>query len=189
MRIVIVLLIIGSAIILNEYLFEEKYDKRILVLETSAGKIHIELDYLNAPISCRNIESYVKEGFYEGTIIHRVSPGYVIQLGGYDKNRELKPTKNPIKLESSNGLKNYNMTVAMARAKDPNSATSQFFINLKDNSELDYPSFDGCGYTVFGKIVKGFDVIKEIESVETELIGIYKWPTQDIVVTKIYFIN
>ena len=138
-----------------------------VVMETSKGTIELELDPAKAPVTVANFVNYAKAGHYDGLIFHRVIPGFMIQGGGYTPDMEQKQTQAPIKLESNNGLKNVRGSIAMARTSDPNSATSQFFINVKDNANLDYPSFDGNGYTVFGKVTKGLEVVDAIVAVDT----------------------
>ena len=142
-----------------------------VIMETTKGTIELELDAEKAPITVANFVSYVKKGHYDGTIFHRVIPTFMIQGGGYTggyegKELEQKPTDAPIQNESQNGLKNVRGSIAMARTGDPNSATSQFFINVKDNTNLDYPSFDGFGYAVFGKVTKGMEVVDAIKDAE-----------------------
>lgn len=137
-------------------------------LTTSAGDIVLDLDRAKAPKSVENFVQYVKAGHYNGTIFHRVIPTFMIQGGGMTKDMSEKPTKPSIPLESDNGLKNTRGTVAMARTMDPNSATSQFFINVQDNAFLDKAnSRDGNGYAVFGKVVQGMDVVDKIRGVAT----------------------
>ena len=134
-------------------------------LATSQGDIVLQLDRAKAPKSVDNFVDYVKSGHYDGTIFHRVIPSFMVQGGGMDKDMVEKKTKAPIPLESSNGLKNERGTVAMARTNDPNSATSQFFINVQDNAFLDQAnSRDGNGYAVFGKVVAGMDVVDKIKA-------------------------
>jgi len=135
---------------------------QLVTLETSAGAIVLELDAQRAPRTVANFVRYVKDGFYSGTIFHRVIAGFMIQGGGYTQEREQKNTRPPIAIESNNGLKNVRGAIAMARTIDPNSATAQFFINLVDNESLDYPGRDGNGYTVFGHVVQGMDVVDKI---------------------------
>ncbi|QGZ42305.1 peptidyl-prolyl cis-trans isomerase A (cyclophilin A)/peptidyl-prolyl cis-trans isomerase B (cyclophilin B) [Pseudoduganella flava] len=134
-------------------------------LKTTAGEIVLELNDEKAPKSVANFLAYVKSGFYKDTIFHRVIDGFMIQAGGYTKDLKGKPTRPPIPSESKNGLQNAAYTVAMARMDNPNSATSQFFINVADNFGLDYPNFDGVGYTVFGKVISGFEVVDKIKGV------------------------
>jgi peptidyl-prolyl cis-trans isomerase A (cyclophilin A) len=137
-------------------------------LETSAGNVVIELDAAKAPKSVDNFLQYVKAGHYNGTVFHRVINNFMIQGGGMTADLKEKPTRPPIPLESRNGLMNARGTVAMARTSDPNSATSQFFINVKDNDFLNQAqSRDGNGYAVFGKVVEGMDVVDKIRAVPT----------------------
>ena len=138
----------------------------IVSLETSMGNIVIELDRQAAPVTVKNFLGYVESGFYDGTIFHRVIPGFMIQTGGFTKNLERKKIRNPIINEAKNGLSNKRGTIAMARTSDPNSATSQFFINHKDNTPLDY-SGRNVGYAVFGKVTEGMDVVDAIAAVKT----------------------
>ena len=136
-------------------------------MKTSFGEIVLELNPEKAPKSVDNFLQYVKAGHYNGTTFHRVINGFMIQGGGYDAQGNEKPTRDPIPIESKNGLRNQVYTVAMARTGDPNSATSQFFINVNNNRFLDYPGQDGYGYAVFGKVIKGTEVVDKIRSVET----------------------
>ena len=144
-------------------------DKPQVIMETSKGTVVIELNAQKAPITTANFLSYVQSGFYDNTIFHRVIRGFMIQGGGLTADMEKKPNQPPIQNEADNGLKNIAGTIAMARTGDPHSATSQFFINLKDNPFLDYraktPS--GWGYCVFGRVIKGMDVVHAIENVPT----------------------
>ena len=139
----------------------------IVTLETSAGNIVLELDTQHAPRTVTNFVQYVKDGFYNDTIFHRVIPGFMIQGGGFTQGLQQKPTRAPIAIESNNGLKNVRGTIAMARTRDPNSATAQFFINVVDNGFLDYPGSDGAGYTVFGKVIEGMDTVDKIRNAPT----------------------
>ena len=136
-------------------------------IKTNFGSFSLELDEENAPVSSKNFKDYVEKSFFNKTIFHRVIDGFMIQGGGFELDMTQKETLPPIKNEASNGLKNEKYTVAMARTSDPDSATSQFFINTSDNSFLDYPGQDGAGYCVFGKITDGFDVIDKINLVKT----------------------
>ncbi len=136
-------------------------------LKTNMGEIVLELYPEKAPKSVENFLQYVKNGHYKGTVFHRVIDGFMIQGGGFDKDMNQKPTAAPIQNEAKNGLKNGPYTLAMARTSDPHSASAQFFINVKDNSFLDYPSQDGWGYAVFGKVIKGMDVVDKIKVVPT----------------------
>ena len=136
-------------------------------MKTSQGDILLQLDQQRAPITVANFLSYVKDGFYDGTIFHRVINGFMIQGGGFTKNMTQKSTKAPISNEWKNGLKNTTGTIAMARTTNPNSATAQFFINVKDNTSLDQPISGGAGYAVFGKVVAGMDVVDKIKAMRT----------------------
>ncbi len=141
----------------------------MITLKTNFGEIEIELDFEKAPKTAANFKQYVEEGFFDGTIFHRVINGFMIQGGGFDEQMEQKETRDPVENEADNGLRNDEYTLAMARTMDPHSATAQFFINVKDNDFLNYKSKDaqGWGYCVFGKITKGQDVVKEIKAVPT----------------------
>ena len=145
-----------------------------VLMKTSMGDIKLELDAHKAPESVGNFLKYVKNGHYNGTIFHRVIDGFMIQGGGFDKNMVQKPTQAPIKNEGRNGLKNMPYSVAMARTGNPDSATAQFFINVNDNAALDYPSRDGHGYAVFGRVVSGQDVVDKIRMVQTTSVGGYQ---------------
>src|SRR5262245_66563080 len=136
-------------------------------MRTSAGTIRLELYPDKAPKSVENFLQYVKDGHYNGTIFHRVIPGFMIQGGGMTPDMAQKKTRPPIPIESKNGLKNDLGTLAMARTHDPNYATAQFFINVKNNDFLNYPGQDGNGYTVFGKVIDGMDVVNKIVAVPT----------------------
>ena len=137
-------------------------------LNTSAGDIVVELDAAKSPKTVENFVQYVKAGHYDGTVFHRVIPGFMIQGGGMTADMKEKPTRAPIPLESKNGLGNARGTLAMARTGNPNSATSQFFINVQDNDRLNAAnSPDGNGYAVFGKVVSGMDVVDKIREVPT----------------------
>lgn len=161
--------------------------KEIVVLETSKGNIEIELDSEHAPVTVENFLGYVNSGFYDGTVFHRVIPNFMVQGGGFTPDGTQKHTNPAIKLESDNGLKNTRGTVAMARTNNPDSATSQFFINVVDNPFLDYaPGNDG--YAVFGKVVSGMDVVDEIKDVPTTVkFKFYAdWPVEDVIIGKAY---
>jgi peptidyl-prolyl cis-trans isomerase A (cyclophilin A) len=138
-----------------------------VLLATSAGDITLELDAERAPKTVENFLAYVRAGHYDGTIFHRVIDGFMIQGGGFTPDMRQKPTRAPIALESRNGLKNVRGAIAMARTAVPDSATSQFFINVVDNPRLDYPNPDGHGYAVFGRVVAGMDVVDKIRTVAT----------------------
>jgi peptidyl-prolyl cis-trans isomerase B (cyclophilin B) len=141
----------------------------VVKLSTNFGDITIELDAEKAPITAANFLQYVEKGFYEGVIFHRVINGFMIQGGGFDANMKQKPTEAPIKNEADNGLTNDKYTIAMARTSVPDSASSQFFINVSDNDFLNHtaPTPSGWGYCVFGKVVEGMDVIDAIKGVPT----------------------
>ncbi len=157
----------------------------VVVITTSLGDIELELYLKSAPKTVENFISYVKDGFYSDTIFHRVIDGFMIQGGGFMKDGKQKPTRDSIALESDNGLKNDIGTIAMARTNDPNSATSQFFINVADNTSLNY-SPQNPGYAVFGKVISGMDVVNKIKSVKTEVKnGMSDWPVEDIVIEKV----
>ena len=134
--------------------------------ETTLGDFTIELLEKDAPLSVANFLHYVDEGFFDGTIFHRIVPGFVIQGGGFTEDMTQKKTQSPVKNEADNGLKNKRGTLSMARTSDINSATSQFFVNLKDNDALDHKR-GNFGYAVFGKVTQGMEVIDQIASVET----------------------
>ena len=144
--------------------------KPVVTLETSLGSIVLELDPAKAPISVANFLAYVDSGFYDGTIFHRVIPDFMIQGGGFAPDMTQKPTKPPIKNEADNGLENDTWTIAMARTSVKDSATAQFFINLKDNDFLNHGGRD-FGYAVFGKVTGGVDVVKKIAGVKTTTKG------------------
>jgi cyclophilin family peptidyl-prolyl cis-trans isomerase len=145
---------------------KELTDSNKVNLETTAGNIVIELYPAKSPITVANFKTYVKEGFYDNTIFHRIIAGFMVQGGGIDTKGNEKPTHSPIKLESQNGLSNKKGTVAMARTNAPNSATAQFFINVADNNFLDY-GFRDDGYAVFGKVISGMDVVEKMSKVKT----------------------
>lgn len=156
-------------------------------LTTNLGAITIQLDAQKAPVTTENFLSYTKEGFYNGTIFHRVIPGFMAQGGGFDTKFEQKTTHAPIKNEADNGLKNKRGSIAMARTSDPQSATAQFFINLKDNGFLDYsaPNSQGWGYAVFGEVVEGMDVVDKMAQQPTGNRGGHQdVPQSDIVIEK-----
>jgi peptidyl-prolyl cis-trans isomerase A (cyclophilin A) len=138
----------------------------LVVMETNMGTIEIELNQEKAPLSVNNFLSYVDSKFYDNTIFHRVINGFMIQGGGFEEGMKEKKTKTPIKNEGKNGLKNDTGTIAMARTGDPDSATSQFFINVNNNDSLNYPQPDGHGYAVFGKVTSGMHVVERIKAVK-----------------------
>ncbi|NPA52917.1 MAG: peptidyl-prolyl cis-trans isomerase [Aquificae bacterium] len=164
----------------------------VVLLKTNLGEIYIELYPKKAPKTVKQFLRYVKEGFYDGLIFHRVIPNFVIQAGGFDKNFKYRePKYPPIPNEADNGLKNLRGTVAMARSSDPHSANAQFFINLKDNHFLDFKSKtpQGWGYTVFGKVIKGMEVVDKIAKIPTKTaITPYGYmrdvPTKPVVIEK-----
>lgn len=144
-----------------------------VVMETSLGTIEIELNKEKAPITVANFEKYVKEGFFDGLCFHRVIKGFMIQGGGFTPDGTSKDSGDPIKIESMNGLKNKKGTIAMARTSNPNSATSQFFINLTDNDFLNFAGPANPGYAVFGKVTEGIETIDEIAKVKTGRKGMH----------------
>jgi cyclophilin family peptidyl-prolyl cis-trans isomerase len=191
---IIVVLATSSIVVWSQFL---STPTEIVRMETSMGTIEVQLDRQKAPITVDNFVKYVKAGFYDGTVFHRVKPGFVIQGGGYDTSDVEKTTNAPIKLESHNGLKNTVGTIAMARTNVADSATSQFFINLADNTDLDYVSASNPGYAVFGKVVSGMDVVNKIAEVSTGTRNIFlpaynitypfeDWPKQDVIISKAY---
>jgi len=156
-------------------------------LHTNAGVIGIELDDKRAPETVKNFLGYVESGFYANTVFHRVIDGFMIQGGGFEPGMRQKPTRAPIQNEAANGLKNERYSVAMARTSDPHSASSQFFINVKDNSFLNHsePTAEGWGYCVFGKVVEGRDVVDKIKGVKTGKRGFHgDVPVEDVVIEK-----
>jgi peptidyl-prolyl cis-trans isomerase B (cyclophilin B) len=161
-------------------------------LTTSMGDIVLELYPDKAPATVANFLQYVKDGYYNGTVFHRVIDGFMIQGGGMDANLKLKPTRAPIKNEADNGLKNEPYTVAMARTNDPNSATSQFFINVADNKFLNHrdKTIPGWGYAVFGQVIQGKDVVDKIKAVPTGTQGRHEnVPTTPVTITKATIVN
>ncbi len=158
-----------------------------VVLHTNHGDITLELDAANAPASTANFLEYVRDGHYDNTLFHRVIPGFMIQGGGMEPGMKQKPTRPPVANEATNGVKNKEYTVAMARTSEPHSATAQFFINVADNDFLDYtsPSANGWGYCVFGKVVAGMDVVDRIKAVPTATTGFHQnVPHEDVVILK-----
>ncbi len=157
-------------------------------LHTSKGPIAIELDFENAPESARNFKEYAESGFYDGTLFHRVIPGFMIQCGGMESGMREKATRESIQNEATNGLTNDRGTLAMARTNDPHSASSQFFINLKDNEFLNHsaPTPQGWGYCVFAKVVEGMDVVDEIAKVATGSKGFHQdVPNEDVTIDRV----
>ena len=159
----------------------------MIKLTTNKGVINIELNHEKAPITAANFEQYVKEGFYDGVIFHRVIKNFMIQGGGMTADMNEKDTREPIQNEAQNGLKNDKYTIAMARTVAPHSASAQFFINTKDNDFLNHtsPSMHGWGYAVFGKVVDGFDVVDAIEGVATASRGMHDdVPVEPVIIEK-----
>lgn len=192
---IFLMFLFGASIFLTaaDILFRksQQVEVEIVVMETSLGTIEIELNRDLAPITVENFVSYVEEGFYDEVSFHRIIKGFMIQGGGLDSTGEYKETRDPIAIESQNGLKNVRGAIAMARSSDPDSATSQFFINTVNNENLDYPSFDGYGYTVFGLVISGMEVVDAIEAVATDtrdtLYGpMSDWPVEDIIIISAY---
>jgi len=160
----------------------------MLTLITNFGDITIELDTENTPVTAENFLSYAKNGFYDGTIFHRVMNGFMIQGGGFDVNMQQKSTHAPIENESKKGQKNLRGTLAMARTSDPHSASAQFFINVVDNDFLNFTSetINGWGYCVFGKVVEGMDVVDKIKKVPTtNRMGHQNVPVDNVVIEKV----
>jgi len=156
-----------------------------VVLHTNHGDITLELDAENAPASTANFLQYVRDGHYNNTLFHRVIPGFMIQGGGMEPGMKQKPTRKPVANEATNGVKNRNYTVAMARTSEPHSATAQFFINVADNDFLDHtsPSANGWGYCVFGKVVGGKDIVDKIKAVPTATTGFHQnVPKDDVLI-------
>jgi peptidyl-prolyl cis-trans isomerase B (cyclophilin B) len=156
-------------------------------LSTNFGDMIISVDAAKAPKTAENFIAYVKDGFYDGTIFHRVMDGFMIQGGGFEPGMKQKTTKAPIENEANNGLKNNKYTLAMARTSDPHSATGQFFINVANNDFLNFsaPTAQGWGYAVFGEVVEGQDVVDKIKAVKTGNSGFHQnVPTEDVIITK-----
>ncbi|MCW8908173.1 MAG: peptidylprolyl isomerase [Sedimenticola sp.] len=157
-----------------------------VLMKTSLGDITLELDTEKAPATVENFLRYVDEGFYSGTIFHRVINGFMIQGGGFTVDLDRKRGHAPVKNEAKNGLSNQRGTIAMARTNDPHSATSQFFINHKDNDNLDYPSFDGWGYAVFGRVTDGLKTVDRIADTATATsMGMQNVPVTPVVIESI----
>ena len=155
-------------------------------IRTSMGPIVVELYPDKAPKTVANFMQYARDGHYDGTIFHRVIGNFMIQGGGFTPDMKQKATRAPIALEAKNGLKNDAGTIAMARTSNPDSATSQFFINVVDNDSLNYPSPDGNGYAVFGRVVRGMDVVEKIRRVRTGSAGPYRdVPTEPVVIESV----
>lgn len=158
----------------------------VVLMKTSKGDVTLELDADKAPDTVGNFLRYVDEGFYDGTVFHRVIKNFMIQGGGFTPDMKQKKTRDPIRNEAKNGLKNLRGTVAMARTSDPHSATAQFFINHKDNEFLDYPGQDGWGYAVFGKVTGGMEVVDAIAAVPTGTSGGFRdVPTEPVTILSV----
>ena len=156
-----------------------------VLLTTNHGAIKIELDAEKAPKTVENFLAYVNAGHYNGTIFHRVIDGFMVQGGGFEPGMKQKPTNQNVENEAKNGLKNEPYTLAMARTSDPHSASAQFFINVKNNSFLDYPGQDGWGYCVFGKVVEGTEIVDKIKAVKTSRTGMFAdVPVDDVIIEK-----
>jgi len=156
------------------------------IITTSEGDITISLNSDKAPISVENFKKYADEGYFDGTIFHRVMPGFMVQGGGFDESGKQKPTKDPIKNEAQNGLSNKRGTLAMARTQIVDSATSQFFINLVDNDFLNYSGEANYGYAVFAEVVDGMDVVDKIAGVETGQHGPHaNWPKENVLIKSV----
>lgn len=160
-------------------------------MATNKGNITLELDPEKAPNTVGNFIQYVADGYYNDLVFHRVIPGFMIQGGGWNKDLAEKATRDPVNIESNNGLKNDKGTIAMARTMDPNSATSQFFINTVDNDFLNYTGDHNPGYTVFGKVVDGMDVVASIEQVKTASLGRGRddVPVEPVIIEKVSLIE
>ena len=185
----IVVIVGGMLYSVGSLFFGNKAVKVTVIMETSMGTIELELDSEKASVTVANFVEYALDGHFDGTVFHRVIPGFMIQGGGLTSNGAEKSTRGPIVLESSNGLRNVRGTIAMARTSVPDSATSQFFINLVDNSFLDY-STSNDGYAVFGRVVEGLDVVDAIAGVRTSSRGPYDdWPVQDVVIQEVTVVD
>jgi peptidyl-prolyl cis-trans isomerase B (cyclophilin B) len=161
----------------------------MIVLQTNYGDISIELYQDKAPKTAANFEQYVRDGFYDGTLFHRVIPSFMVQGGGFDTDFNQKPTGDPIENEADNGVKNTTGTLAMARTQDPHSATAQFFINVADNDFLNHSgkSIQGWGYCVFGEVTDGMEVVESIKAVATTRRGMHAdVPAEDVVIQRAY---
>ena len=157
----------------------------MITIKTNHGDIHVELFDDRAPITCENFRQYIADGFFDGTIFHRVIPNFMIQGGGFDEDMQQKKTRKPIKNEADNGEGNRRGTLAMARTMDVNSATAQFFINLKDNTFLNHGGRD-FGYAVFGEVTDGMDVVDAIAGVKTGNRGGHQdVPVETVVITEV----
>ena len=183
--IALILLVLGIFLLVP--LSEKEKEIRVVTFETTMGPIVIELFEEDAPITTKNFLDYANSGFYDGTLFHRVIPGFVIQGGGLEPGMQDKSGNPPIENEANNGQKNLKWSLSMARTNDPNSATSQFFINLENNSNLDHTAEtpQGWGYAVFGTVIDGFETVEAIASVSTGSAGNHQdVPLEDISVQK-----
>lgn len=159
----------------------------MIIFETNMGNIHIDVDIDKAPITAQNFIDYANEGFYDGTIFHRVINSFMIQGGGFNEDMIQKSTRAEIENEAKNGLKNNKYTISMARTAAPHSASSQFFINTSDNAFLDYPGQDGWGYCVFGEVAEGQEIVDKINAVATgNKSGHADVPNDPVVINKAY---
>ncbi|MBB5610694.1 MULTISPECIES: peptidylprolyl isomerase [unclassified Janthinobacterium] len=157
-----------------------------VIITTNLGKITAELDAEKAPKTVANFLAYMTAGHYDNTIFHRVIDGFMIQGGGFEPGMKQKPADTTVENEAKNGLKNDPYTLAMARTSDPHSASAQFFINIKNNSFLDYPGQDGWGYAVFGKVTEGKEVVDAIRAVKTSRAGMFAdVPVADVIIEKV----
>jgi len=166
----------------------KEVETTMVTLNTNLGKIELELDAEKAPKTVENFLNYAKEGFYNGTIFHRVIPDFMVQGGGFEPGLQQKPTKGSVVNEANNGLENVVGSIAMARTNDPHSATAQFFINVKDNDFLNFSSEtpSGWGYAVFGKVTNGMDVITKMTDAETGNSGMHQnVPVEDIIIESV----
>ena len=164
--------------------------EKTVLLKTNFGDIAIELDFDKAPVTAKNFADYVKEGFFDSTIFHRVISGFMIQGGGFTEDMKQKSGKDAIINEASNGLSNKRGTIAMARTSNPNSATSQFFINLVDNNFLDYQGAANAGYAVFGKVTSGMEAVDKIAQVETGRRGFHDdVPCEPVIIESAAFVG
>ncbi len=191
MKRTIVALVLGLSLTLTG-MTADAADQTQVKMTTSEGVIEITLDAGRAPETVANFLQYVRDGFYDGTVFHRVIPNFMIQGGGFSENMRKKPTRAPIANEADNGLRNLTGTLAMARTGDPHSATAQFFINTHDNSFLDFrsKSGNGWGYAVFGSVSKGMDVVRKIEAVMTgNRGGMQNVPLQPVIIERVQMIE
>lgn len=183
------LLAVCALLIFSSFFSQAYAEKSHVAMETSLGKIVIELYPSEAPKTVDNFIQYVNDKFYDGTIFHRVVPGFVVQGGGYTFDFQRKNTRKPIENEANNGLKNNIATLSMARTRAPNSATSQFFINTVNNPSLD-PNPSSAGYAVFGKVIEGFDIVKKVEKQPRGIHRQYpEAPNDTVMIEKAYLMD